>query len=141
MSFPRYPKYKDSGVAGAPAKDCQLVLFTSDDGDVSVSAKLVQETIWLTQEQISNVFEVNRPGITKHLKSIFSTGELNEATTCSILEHMGQNDSRAYSTKHYSLDAIIAVGYRVNSKIAESSPFERETLINLVMTFLTESDR
>lgn len=101
---------------GATAQE--LVLFTSQDGAVSVSATFDRETIWLTQDQMAQVFEVQRPAITKHLSNIFKAGELTEETTCSILEHMGQGDTRAYATKYYNLDAIIAVGYRVNSKRA-----------------------
>lgn len=96
----------------------ELVLFTSQDGAVSVSATLERETVWLTQEQMAQVFQVQRPAITKHLSNIFKTGELVEETTSSVLEHMGQGDTRAYATKYYNLDAIIAVGYRVNSKRA-----------------------
>lgn len=96
----------------------ELVLFTSQDGAVSVSAALERDTVWLTQEQMAQVFQVKRPAITKHLSNIFKTGELKEETTSSVLEHMGQGDTRAYATKYYSLDAIIAVGYRVNSKRA-----------------------
>jgi len=95
-----------------------LVLFTSEDGAVSVSATVERETVWLTQAQMAQVFEVKRPAITKHLANIFKTGELDEESTCSILEHMGQGGSRAYATRYYNLDAIIAVGYRVNSRRA-----------------------
>ena len=95
-----------------------LVLFTSKDGAVTVPTRLERETLWLTQDQMAQVFEVKRPAITKHLANIFKTQELDEESTCSILEHMGQNGARAYATRFYSLDAIIAVGYRVNSKRA-----------------------
>ena len=96
----------------------QLVLFTSQDGDISVSATLERDTIWLSQEQMAQVFQVKRPAITKHLSNIFKTKELVEESTCSILEHMGQGDTRSYVTKYYNLDAIIAVGYRINSRRA-----------------------
>ena len=95
-----------------------LVLFTSRDGDVSVSARLDQETVWLTQDQMAHVFEVQRPAVTRHLRNIFASKELQKESTCSILEHMGQGGVRTYVTKYYNLDAIIAVGYRVNSKRA-----------------------
>ena len=95
-----------------------VVLFTSVDGSVKVDVAVDHENIWLTQAQMAQIFEVNRPAITKHLNNIFSTEELDEHGTCSILEHMGRKGSRTYTTKHYNLDAIIAVGYRVNSKRA-----------------------
>lgn len=95
-----------------------LVLFTSKDGAITVTTRLERDTLWLTQEQMAQVFEVKRPAITKHLANVFKTGELNEESTCSILEHMGQGGARAYATRYYNLDAIIAVGYRVNSQRA-----------------------
>lgn len=96
----------------------ELVLFTSPDGAVSVPAALERDSVWLTQEQMAQVFLVKRPAITKHLSNIFKSGELAEESTSSISEHMGQGDARTYATKYYNLDAIIAVGYRVNSKRA-----------------------
>jgi len=71
----------------------------------------------LTQDKISLLFGVQRPAITKHLKNIFESGELNEHSVSSILEHTA-NDGKAYKTKFYNLDAILSVGYRVNSKQA-----------------------
>ena len=95
----------------------ELVLFTSQDGAVSVSATFERDTIWLTQEQMARVFEVQRPAITKHLANIFKTGELEENSVRSILEHTAA-DGKNYQTQFFNLDAIIAVGYRVNSKRA-----------------------
>jgi len=97
--------------------DQQLILFTSQDGAVSVPATLNRETIWLTQEQIAQVFSVKRPAITKHLLNIFATGELAQESVRSILEHTAA-DGKSYATQFFNLDAIIAVGYRVNSKRA-----------------------
>lgn len=93
-----------------------LVLFTSQDGAVSVQAAIARESIWLTQEQLALVFEVKRPAIAKHLGNIYKSNELDEESTCSILEHVGQGGSRTYPTRYYNLDAIIAVGYRINSR-------------------------
>ena len=72
---------------------------------------------WLTQAMIAELFDVQRPAITKHLKNIFHSGELDEDSVSSILEHTA-NDGKTYNTKYYNLDAIISVGYRVNSKRA-----------------------
>jgi hypothetical protein len=77
-----------------------------------VQATLNRETVWLTQDQMAQIFDVKRPAVTKHLLNIFQTKELEEDTTCSILEHMGQEDSRTYTTKYYNLDAIIEVDER-----------------------------
>jgi len=78
---------------------------------------LRDETVWLTQEKIAQLFGVQRPAITKHLKNIFNSGELQEFSVSSILEHTAA-DGKTYKTKFYNLDAIISVGYRVNSRQA-----------------------
>src|SRR3989338_6614740 len=82
-----------------------------------VEVRLQNDTIWLTQAQITTLFGTQRPAITKHLNNIFKSGELDEQTVCSILEHTAK-DGKRYKTSFYSLDAVISVGYRVNSKQA-----------------------
>ena len=74
--------------------------------------------MWLTQEQIANLFGTKRPAITKHLANIYKSGELEREGTCSILEHMGNDGKQSYRTMFYNLDAILSVGYRVNSRNA-----------------------
>ena len=69
----------------------------------------------VSQAKIAELFDVKRPAITKHLKNIFISGELDEDSTCSILEHMGVDSKQKYRTKYYNLDVILSVGYRVNS--------------------------
>ena len=73
------------------------------------------ETIWLTQAQIAELFGTKRPAITKHINNIYSSNELEANSTCSILEHMGNDGNQKYTTKYYNLDVILSVGYRVNS--------------------------
>jgi len=80
--------------------------------------RLENETVWLTQEQIANLFGTKRPAITKHLANIYKSGELEREGTCSILEHMGNDGKQSYRTMFYNLDAILSVGYRVNSRNA-----------------------
>lgn len=96
----------------------QIVIYQSGDGQTQVDVRLENETVWLTQQQIAELFNTKRPAITKHLKNIYASEELDETSTCSILEHMGNEGKQTYSTKYYNLDAIISVGYRVNSKNA-----------------------
>jgi len=91
-----------------------FLLYTSNDGKVNIEVFLQDETIWLTQKAISELYGVQRPAITKHLKNIFDSGELQEDSVGSILEHTA-GDGKKYKTKFYNLDAIISVGYRVNS--------------------------
>ena len=92
----------------------QFLLYTAPDGAVKVEVFLKDETVWLTQKALAELFGVKRPAITKHLLNIFFTGELAEDSVCSILEHTA-GDGKIYAAKYYNLDAIIAVGYRVNS--------------------------
>ncbi|MEE0996747.1 MAG: virulence protein RhuM/Fic/DOC family protein [Paludibacteraceae bacterium] len=96
----------------------QIIIYSSEDGQTQVDVRLVNETVWLTQSQIAELFGTKRPAITKHLKNIYDSKELDEGSTCSILEHMGNSGKQAYNTKYYNLDAILSVGYRVNSKNA-----------------------
>lgn len=95
----------------------QIQLYTSDDGEVTVQVTQDAETLWLSQAQMAELFGTKRPAITKHLGNIFNSGELDQQVVCSILEHMAEH-GQTYKTKHYNLDAIISVGYRVNSNRA-----------------------
>ena len=95
----------------------EIILYQPDN-EVKLEVRLEEETVWLTQEQIATLFGTKRPAITKHLSNIYSSGELDRDSTCSILEHMGNDGKQKYVTKYYNLDAILSVGYRVNSKNA-----------------------
>ena len=101
----------------------EFLLYKTDSGDIKVDVLLQNETIWLPQSKIAELFEVQRPAITKHLKNIFDSGELDEKVVCSILEltmpHGAiKGKTQTKPTKFYNLDAIIAIGYRINSKRA-----------------------
>lgn len=98
----------------------EFLLYTTPEGDVRIEIFLMNETIWLTQDKIAELFGVQRPAITKHLKNIFESGELDENVVSSILEHTTkhgaiEDKTQTKSVKYYNLDAIISVGYRVNS--------------------------
>ena len=92
----------------------EFLLYKTPNNKVKVEIFLRDENIWLTQEKIAALFGVQRPAVTKHLKNIFDTGELKEESVSSILE-LTADDGKNYKTKFYNLDAIISVGYRVNS--------------------------
>lgn len=96
----------------------QIIIYQTEDGQTQVDVRIENETVWLTQKQIAELFGTKRPAITKHLKNIYASEELDEGSTCSILEHMGNEGKQSYSTKYYNLDVILSVGYRVNSKNA-----------------------
>lgn len=103
--------------------ESQIILYTTPDGDIKVDTVLQNETIWLTQSAMAELFGVQRPAITKHLQNIFDSTELDEQVVSSILEHTTAHGAipgktQTKTVKYYNLDAIIAVGYRVNSKRA-----------------------
>lgn len=95
-------------------KSSEIVIYKNQNGENQIDVRLENETIWLTQEQISSLFEVDRTVITKHLKNIFASQELDEKSNVQKM-HIAGSDK---PVKFYNLDGIISVGYRVNSKRA-----------------------
>ena len=98
----------------APQNINNFLLYTTPTGGVRVEVFIQEETVWLTQKAIATLFGVGVPAISKHLKNIFEQGELIENSVISILETTAP-DGKNYQTQYYNLDAIISVGYRVNS--------------------------
>ena len=94
----------------------EIVIYQPDD-ITELEVRISNETIWLTQSQIAQLFGVGQPAISKHLRNIFSSGELEQDSVYSILEYTA-SDGKSYKTGFYNLDAILSVGYRVNSKNA-----------------------
>jgi len=97
-----------------------IILYSNKNGTVNITVTYLDETFWLTQKDIANLFAVEVPAISKHLTNIYETGELQKDSTISILETVQKEGKREVkrSLEFYSLDVIIAVGYRVNSKEA-----------------------
>jgi len=95
----------------------EFLIFTSQSGENSIEVKVFDESVWLTQAMIAQLFDKGRTTITEHLKNIFESSELDENSVCREFRHTA-NDGKIYNTKYYNLDAIISVGYRVNSKKA-----------------------
>lgn len=98
----------------------EFLLYKTPNGEVKVDVLLQNETIWLPQKKIAELFDVQRPAVTKHLKNIFESGELMKKATVSILEIVQNERGREVkrNTEFYNLHAIIAIGYRVNSNRA-----------------------
>ena len=86
--------------------------------NIRLEVRLDKETVWLTQQQIADLFGVKQPAISKHIANIYKSGELDENSTYSILEYMGNDGKQLYTAKAYNLDMILSVGYRVNSVYA-----------------------
>ena len=95
--------------------DSQVVIYKDPGGSISLEVKLQGESVWLTQKQMSTLFQTERSVITKHINNIFKSNELDEKSVCAKIAHTAE-DRKVYSTQFYNLDAIISVGYRVNSK-------------------------
>lgn len=98
----------------------QFLVYRTAEENVSVDAIIRDETIWLTQKSIARLFDVDIPAISKHLSNIYSEGELTRESTVSKMEIVQQEGTRKVKREQYiyNLDAIISVGYRVNSRRA-----------------------
>ena len=94
-------------------KKNEIILF--ENQGVKLEVNLKDETVWLTQKQMAELFGKDRRTITRHIQNIYKDGELNENAVCSFFEHTAE-DGKKYSVKYYNLDMIISVGYKVNSK-------------------------
>ncbi len=101
-------------------KQMEMVLYHSDEGDVSINAYIKDESLWITQKAMADLFGVHVPDISKHLTNIYNEGELNKEATVSKMEIVQKEGDRNVRRKpdFYNLDAIISVGYRVNSRKA-----------------------
>ncbi len=92
----------------------EFITFKVQEKDKGIQVRYESETLWMTQKTIAELFDVQRPAITKHLNNIFNENELDRKSVCSKMEHTAE-DGKKYQTEYYNLDAIISVGYRVNS--------------------------
>ena len=92
-----------------------IEIYRSPEGTVELDVKLENETVWLTQEQMSILFGRDRTVITKHINNCYKEGELDKNITCAKFAHVGQDGDQVYETQMYNLDIIISVGYRVKS--------------------------
>ena len=105
---------KDKGKQLIRNSTAEFLIFTGQAGEQSIEARYEDETIWLTQKLIATLFSVSIPTINEHLKNIFDSGELDPDSVIRKFR-ITAADNKSYTTKHYNLDAIISVGYRVNS--------------------------
>jgi hypothetical protein len=93
----------------------EILLFTASDGKTNLTVRLEDETVWLTQKQMAELFDKSRITITEHIKNVFSEGELEEISVCRKFRHTAE-DGKTYETQYYNLEVIISVGYRVKSQ-------------------------
>ena len=94
-----------------------IEIFTTDEGETEIQVKLDNDTVWLNQYQLEELFKTNRTSITRHISNIYKAGELDKDSTCAIFAQVQNEGNRQITRKlnYYNLDLIIAVGYRVNS--------------------------
>lgn len=132
-----------SNINIATKKD--IVFYNKDNGDVNIELLLNGETLWVTQKTMAEIFDVNVPAISKHLNNIYLEGELEKSSTVSKMEIVQKEGTRSIkrNVEFYNLDAIIAVGYRVNSKKATKFRIWATKILNSYMTkgFALDDDR
>ena len=92
----------------------EFILYASEDGELKIDVRLLDETVWLTQKQMAEMFQKNVSTINEHLRNIFDEGELDQNSVIRNFR-ITASDGKKYDTQHYNLDVIISVGYRVKS--------------------------
>lgn len=92
-----------------------ILFYNDEEVNTKEEVLLENEDVWLNTEALSALFNVKRPAITKHINNIYEDEELEERSTCSKMEYMGNNGKQDYNIKYYNLDMIISIGFRVNS--------------------------
>ncbi|WP_341791612.1 RhuM family protein [Rickettsia endosymbiont of Gonocerus acuteangulatus] len=105
----------ESSMSINKAAESQLVIYQDENGEVNVEVKIVDETVWLSLNQIATLFTRDKSVISRHLKNIFKEEELEEKAAIAFFATTAA-DRKTYQVEYYNLDAIISVGYRVNSK-------------------------
>ena len=94
----------------------QIVVYQTADNQTQIEVHMENETVWLTQAQMAELFQKDRTVISRHIRNVFNEGELEEQSTCAKFAHMGHDGLQQYETVMYNLDVIISVGYRVKSQ-------------------------
>lgn len=92
----------------------QIIIYSTENGETKVEVQMKDETVWLTQDQMAELFDKGRSTITEHINNIIKEGELAENSVCRFFRRTG-NDGKEYEVKFYNLDMIISVGYKINS--------------------------
>ncbi|WP_258522328.1 virulence RhuM family protein [Campylobacter hyointestinalis] len=94
-----------------------IIIYTPEDGSAEIDVRLIDETVWLNQEQLVKLYDSSKSNISEHIKNIFSDGELEENLVVRFFRTTA-NDGKNYNVKYYNLDMIISLGYRIKSKVA-----------------------
>jgi len=129
-------------MANEAPKESRFLIYNSPAGDVNVNVFFADDTVWLTQERMAELFQTTKQNIGQHLKNIFEDGELSEESVVKIFFTTAA-DGKQYRTNHYNLDAIISVGYRVKSTVATRFRIWATNLLRefMVKGFVLDDDR
>ena len=118
-SLPTHAQGADEMSSGTPAShpNCDILLYEAPGGEVRVDVRLERETVWLTRQQMAELFDCDRSVVARHIRNVFSEGELDPKTTCAKFAQVRSEGRRTVSreTDHFNLEVIISVGYRVKS--------------------------
>ncbi len=111
---------ENTGNGVEPGSQGELVIYQTDDGTTRINVRFVDETVWLTQQQMADLFQTSRTNVIEHIRHIYEEGELEETSTCRNFRQVRTEGKRLVNRElpYYNLDMIISVGYRVKSKIA-----------------------
>ncbi len=98
----------------------QIIIYQGEDGETRIEVEFTDETVWLSQQQMAELYQTTRPNIVQHIKNIYADGELEEEATCKNFLQVRQEGNRQVSREipFYNLDMIISLGYRIRSVIA-----------------------
>lgn len=98
----------------------EIVIYQTEDGNTKIDVRFVDETVWLTQQQMAELFRSSRSNVVEHIRNIYEEGELDEASTCRKFRQVRAEGNRMVTRElpYYNLDMIISLGYRIKSRIA-----------------------
>ena len=101
-------------------KEDSIILYEADDGGLKINVRLDEDTVWLSQQQLAELYRTSRTNVVEHIEHIYDEGELVKSSTCRKFRQVRIEGSREVSRElpFYNLDMIISLGYRINSKIA-----------------------
>ena len=111
-------KHGNEGIDGAP--EGEIVIYRAEDGNTRIDVRFENETVWLTQQQLAELFQTSRTNVVEHIRNIYEEGDLDEGATCRKIRQVRKEGARTVARElpHYNLDLIISLGYRVKSSIA-----------------------
>ena len=127
-------------------KQMEMVLYHSEQSDITVNAIIKDETIWITQKAMAELFGIDKSGISRHLSNIFKSGELDEKVVVAKIATTTQHGAiegkpQSSLTNYYNLDAIISVGYRVDSKQALEKAYQEYDIFNRIQPIESDFDK